>query len=41
MCSIYIEYLDQASKIDKKRNEIRICALNLKYKLYISNEKRV
>lgn len=36
----YTKYLDQINKVDKKRNKIRICALKLEQKLYISNKKR-
>lgn len=38
--NIYTQYLDQANKMDEKYNEIRICPLELKQKLHISNEKR-
>lgn len=40
MWSIYIKYLNQTSKIYKKRNEIYICRLELEQKLYITNKKR-
>lgn len=39
MRSIYIEYLDQANKLEKKCNEIYTCALELEQELHISNIK--
>ena len=38
--SIYIEYLDQVNKADKKRDKIHIRVLRLEQELHISNEKR-
>ena len=40
MRSIYTKYLNKANEADKKRDEIRIRALELEQELYISNEKR-
>ena len=40
MRSIYIKYLNKANEADKKRDEIRTCALQLKQELHISNDKR-
>lgn len=38
--SIYTKYLNKVNKANKKRNEIRICALRLEQELHISNEER-
>ena len=40
MRSIYTEYLNEANKADKKRDEIRTRALGLEQELHISNEER-
>ena len=40
MQSIYIKYLNKVNKPNKKRNEIRTCALGLEQELYISNKER-
>lgn len=38
--SIYTKYLNQAKKIDKKQEKIRICTLKPEQELYISNKKK-
>lgn len=40
MQSIYIEYLAQVNKTNKKRNEICTYILGLEQEFYISNKKR-
>ena len=40
MWNIYIKYLGQANKLNKKYNEIHIWTLKLEQKLYISNYEK-